>query len=295
MSAPGKVRSPVLLDRIAQLSDVREEWAAAGRRVVLVPTMGALHDGHLALIRTARRLGDVVVVTIFVNPLQFLRGEDFGTYPRRLRADLRTCEAERVDAVFAPERREIYPADPEVTVSSGAMGRVLEGKTRPGHFDGMLTVVLKLFNLVRPHIAVFGEKDGQQLALIRTMVADLNLPVRIQSEPTVRDADGVALSSRNAYLSAAERSSARALPQALFAGRAAAPDGRDAVLRAGRRVLDQGATASPPVEVDYLTLVSPHNWTEIPPGMTGPAVLAVAAKIGGTRLIDNLPLVLGSA
>ncbi|GAA4629832.1 pantoate--beta-alanine ligase [Actinoallomurus vinaceus] len=293
MSASGKPWSPLLIDRIDRLSRVRENWWADGRRVALVPTMGALHDGHRALIRTARRLGEAVVVTIFVNPLQFLPGEDFDRYPRRLEADLRTCAAEHADLVFAPSRSEIYPADPEVTVCAGAMGRVLEGATRPGHFDGMLTVVLKLLHLVRPDIAVFGEKDGQQLALIRKMVTDLDVPVRIQSEPTVRDSDGLALSSRNAYLSDAERSSARALPRALFAGRDAAGGGRDAVLRAGRKALDDGAAASPPVELDYLTLVSPDTWTEIPPGMTGPAILAVAAKVGDTRLIDNLPLVLG--
>jgi pantoate--beta-alanine ligase len=234
-----------------------------------------------------------VVVSIFVNPLQFGPAEDLDRYPRSLEADLAMCAAEGVALAFVPSHSVMYPREQLVRVSAGALGEKFEGASRPGHFDGMLTVVLKLLHLVRPDIAVFGEKDGQQLALIRTMVADLDVPVRIQSEPTVRDSDGLALSSRNAYLSDGERSSARALPRALFAGRDAAAGGRDAVLRAGRKVLDDGAAASPPVELDYLTLVSPDTWTEVPPGVTGPAVLAVAARVGDTRLIDNLPLVLG--
>jgi pantoate--beta-alanine ligase len=294
MSVPEQVRTSFLIDSVEDLASTRDRLSAQGRDVVLVPTMGALHEGHRTLIRTARGLGDAVIVTIFVNPLQFLPSEDFDKYPRQLEADLEACAAEGADHVFAPPRSAVYPDEPVVTVSSGSMGALLDGRTRPGHFDGMLTVVLKLFNLVRPHVAVFGEKDGQQLALIRRMVSDLNVPVRIEGVPTVRDPDGIAISSRNAYLSAAERDSALALSRALFAGRDSASGGRDAVLRAGRDVLEKAATAVPPVDGEYFTLVSPDTWEEVSRDMTGPAVLAVAARVGDTRLIDNVPLILGS-
>lgn len=293
MGVPEKAQTPLLIDRLEELAAVREKLSAEGRRVVLVPTMGALHEGHRQLMRTARGLGDTVVVTIFVNPLQFLPGEDFDKYPRQLEKDREVCAAEGVDIVVAPPRSEVYRDEPIVTVSAGSMGDLLDGKTRPGHFNGMLTVVLKLFHLVQPHTAVFGEKDGQQLALIRRMVSDLNIPVRIEGVPTVRDADGIATSSRNTYLSAEERDSALALSRALFAGRDAAPGGRDAVLRAGRKVLDEAATARPPVELEYFTLVDPGTFVEVAADTTGPALLMIAARLGKTRLIDNVPLTLG--
>ena len=264
--------------------------AALAGPVVVVPTMGALHDGHRSPLRLARELagpGGSVLVSIFVNPLQFGPLEDFDRYPRPLEQDLAVCASEGVQAVFAPGRAEIYPAEPAITVNPGELGRLLEGKSRPGFFDGVLTVVLKLLQLTKPDVAVFGEKDAQQLALIRRMVTDLDLGVQIAGAPLHRDADGLAASSRNGYLSAAERVSALALSRALAAARAAAAGGAAAALQAGRQVLDAAAAASPPVQLDYLVLAEPDGLTEVGPGHTGPALLLVAARVGTTRLIDN--------
>lgn len=258
----------------------------AGRTLALVPTMGALHEAHLSLIRSAREHADAAVVSIFVNPLQFGPGEDFERYPRAFGADLEVCRAEGVELVFAPPLEMVYPEEPTVRVSSGAMGERLEGASRPGHFDGVLTMVLKLFQLVRPDVAVFGEKDAQQLALVRRMVRDFNAPVRVVAGPTVRDSDGLAISSRNAYLSGQQRATALALSRALQAGSAAAQGGAEAVRRAGREVLEN----QPDLQLDYLALVEPHTFTEVSPDHSGAAVLALAAKIGSTRLIDNTPI-----
>jgi pantoate--beta-alanine ligase len=259
--------------------------------VVLVPTMGALHAGHVALLRRARELAGrsgTVAVSVFVNPLQFGPTEDYDRYPRVLDADLAICAAEGVALVFAPARADMYPAEPQVTVDPGPAGQVLEGEFRPGFFGGVLTVVLKLFQLVRPQTAVFGQKDAQQLALIHRMAADLDLGVRIESVPTVRDPDGLATSSRNAYLSAAERIAALALPRALAAGQDAVASGPAAVLAAAK-----GALGSSGVAVDYLSLVDPGTFTPVDGAHTGPAILAVAARVGRTRLIDNVPLTFG--
>ncbi|MBE1532943.1 pantoate--beta-alanine ligase [Actinomadura algeriensis] len=275
----------------------REELAAARKAVpgtlALVPTMGALHEGHLSLMREARARADGVAVSIFVNPLQFAPGEDFDRYPRTFDDDVAACARAGVDVVFAPTRDVMYPTEPQVTLKSGPMGAVVEGAARPGHFDGMLTVVLKLLNLVRPDVAVFGEKDAQQLALIRRMVADLNVPVEIVGAPTVREADGLALSSRNRYLSADERRTALALSRALRAGADAAGHGPDAVLGAARAELAAAVSADPPLDLDYLVLVDPATFTEVTADHAGPAVLAVAGRVGATHLIDNLPLQLG--
>ncbi|RAY15347.1 pantoate--beta-alanine ligase [Actinomadura craniellae] len=260
--------------------------------VALVPTMGALHEGHRALIRHAREIAAHVVVSIFVNPLQFGAGEDLDRYPRTLDADLEVCAAERVDAVFAPAVGEMYPVSNEITVGAGRMGAIAEGASRPGHFDGMLTVVMKLFQIVTPDVAVFGEKDAQQLALIRRMVSDLNLRVEVIGFPTVREPDGLALSSRNRYLSAAERGTALALSRALRAGAGRAGAGSAAVLAAARTVLDEAMKAEPPLDPDYLVLVDPATFEEVAGEYAGPAVLAVAGRVGATRLIDNQPLVL---
>ncbi|MFJ2262445.1 pantoate--beta-alanine ligase [Streptomyces sp. NPDC087844] len=311
-----------------------------GRRAVVM-TMGALHEGHATLVRTARELagGDgEVVVTVFVNPLQFGAGEDLDRYPRTLDADIKIAEQAGADVVFAPSVDEVYPGgQPQVRISAGPMGERLEGSTRPGHFDGMLTVVAKMLHLTGPDVALFGQKDAQQLALIRRMVRDLNFGMEIVGVPTVREADGLALSSRNRYLSAGERRTALALSQALFAGsdrhaaqealcararevpatharaealsaigesRAAAdthavakaaPAGPAAVRAAARLVLDDAARLSPPLALDYLALVDPSDFTEVPDGHTGEAVLAVAARVGTTRLIDNIPLTFGAA
>jgi pantoate--beta-alanine ligase len=281
------------------LARTRADLAAARRRlaapVVLVPTMGALHDGHRALLRRAGALAGPdgsVVASIFVNPLQFGPGEDFERYPRPLDADLEAAAGEGVAAVFAPSPQEMYPRAPRVTVDPGPAGQVLEGEFRPGFFGGVLTVVLKLFQLVRPDIAVFGSKDAQQLALIRQMTADLDLGVQIKAVPIVRDADGLAISSRNAYLSAHDRAAALAIPAALTAGREAAGGGPGAVLAAAREVLGRGAAEGRPLAVDYLSLVHPETFAAVGEDHTGPAVLAVAARAGGTRLIDNVPLTL---
>jgi pantoate--beta-alanine ligase len=276
---------------------------AAGRKllgapIVLVPTMGALHEGHIALLRRAAALSQPngsVVVSIFVNPLQFGAGEDLDRYPRDLDADLAICEREGVALVFAPGAAQMYPREQLITVDPGPMGQVLEGVSRPGFFTGVLTVVLKLFRLVGPQLAVFGEKDAQQLALIKRMAEDLCLGVGIASVPTVRDPDGLATSSRNAYLSAAERATALALSRALWAGRESAESGPDAVLAAAQQVLDEAAKADPPLVLDYLSLVEPDTFTPVKPAYTGDALLLVAARAGETRLIDNTPLTLAQA
>ncbi|MGW7005973.1 pantoate--beta-alanine ligase [Streptomyces sp. NPDC054933] len=267
--------------------------AAAPGRLAVVMTMGALHEGHATLIRTAReRVGDGrVVVTVFVNPLQFGPNEDLDRYPRTLDADLKVAEKAGADVVFAPSTDEVYPGgEPQVRITAGPMGERYEGASRPGHFDGMLTVVAKLLHLTRPDVAFYGQKDAQQLVLIRRMVADLNFGAEIVGVPTVREPDGLALSSRNRYLSEDERRTALALPRALFAGRDALADGPEAVREAARAVLD----ASDGLAVDYLALVDPADFAEAAPGHTGPAVLAVAARVGATRLIDNLPLEFGA-
>jgi pantoate--beta-alanine ligase len=269
-----------------------------GSPVVLVPTMGALHDGHIALLRRAAEIArpnGSVVVSVFVNPLQFGAGEDLDRYPRDLDADLEICAREGVALVFAPGDTQMYPREQLVTVDPGPMGQVLEGASRPGFFTGVLTVVLKLFQLVGPQVAVFGEKDAQQLALVRRMTGDLCLPVGIAGVPTVRDPDGLAVSSRNAYLAPAERSTALALPRALNAGRRAAGSGPEAVLAAAQRVLDQAAGADPPLALDYLALADPDTFTPVKPGFAGDALLLVAARAGATRLIDNTLLTLGRA
>jgi pantoate--beta-alanine ligase len=266
--------------------------------VVLVPTMGALHDGHLALLRRARELagpGGAVVVSIFVNPLQFGPSEDLDKYPRTLEADLAACEKERVDLVFAPSAAEMYPQRQCVMVDPGPAGETFEGEFRPGFFHGVLTVVLKLFSLVRPDIAVFGQKDAQQLALVRAMVADFALPIAVEAVPTVRAADGLALSSRNKYLSGPERALAPTLHRALAAGAAAASRGPVSVLAAAQDVLDRAARSGPAEaspRVDYLALVEARSYRPVrydsDVDFHGNAVLAIAARVGTTRLIDNV-------
>lgn len=248
----------------------------------LVMTMGALHEGHLTLVRRAGELADHVVVAIYVNPLQFGPGEDFDAYPRTLEADLALLEPAGVDVVFAPSDAEVYPREPLVRIDPGPVARILEGRTRPGHFAGVLQVVHKVMNLTRPDFALFGRKDAQQLALVTTMVEDLDMGVRIVPVEIVRDDDGVARSSRNAYLSAGERVQARALSRALAAGAAAAAGGPAASLAAARAVLD----AADGVDLDYLVLVDPSTFTDLTVGAPV-GLLAIAARVGPTRLIDN--------
>jgi pantoate--beta-alanine ligase len=269
-----------------------------GERAVVM-TMGALHEGHATLIRTAReRVGPdgQVVVTVFVNPLQFGAGEDLDRYPRTLGADLAAAEKAGADAVFAPSVDEVYPGgEPEVRIGAGPMGERLEGAFRPGHFDGVLTVVAKLLHLTAPHVAFYGHKDAQQLALISRMVRDLDFPVGIVGVPTVREGDGLALSSRNRYLSDPERTSALELSRSLLTGQAAVADGPEAVLGSARAVLEDAARREPPVVLDYLALVDSADFTDVRPDFCGEAVLAVAARVGTTRLIDNVRLQFGAA
>jgi pantoate--beta-alanine ligase len=257
--------------------------------VALVPTMGALHAGHASLVAEARSVvseADAVVVSVFVNPLQFGAGEDLDRYPRTFEADLRVCADNGADVVFAPSVDEVYPGgDPQVTVDPGPLGRVLEGATRPGHYTGVLTVVAKLFGLVEPDVAIFGQKDYQQLVLVRRMVDDLCMPVDVLGGRTVREPSGLALSSRNSYLDEHERDVATSLSRALRAGAEHADDGPEAVLRAAHAVLDAAE-----LEPDYLTLRSPS--LEGPPD-SGEARLLVAARVGRTRLIDNTVVHLG--
>lgn len=266
------------------------ERAALPAPVVLVPTMGALHAGHERLLEAARTLagpGGSVVVSVFVNPLQFGPNEDLDRYPRTLDDDLARCARAGVSLVFAPSAAEMYPGGkPEVTVDPGPAGQLLEGEFRPGFFGGVLTVVLKLLHLVRPAAVVFGQKDAQQLALVRRMVTDLNLDVAVEPVPTVRDPDGLAASSRNRYLSAAGRAAALALPRALLAGQARAGQGAGDVLAAARAVLG----AEPALAVDYVAVVDPATFGPARPA--GPALLVAAVRAGPTRLIDNVPVVL---
>ena len=258
---------------------------ARGRRVGLVPTMGALHAGHLALIELARRHADVVAVTIFVNPLQFNRPDDFDRYPRPIDDDLALCAAHGVDAVYAPVAATMYPAGFQTHVDPGPLGEVLEGAQRPGHFRGVTTVVAKLFHAARPHVAVFGEKDFQQLTVIRRMALDLDMGIDIIGLPTVREADGVALSSRNARLSPTQRAAAVCVPASLgtvadrFAGGTTEPE---VLVRLGREVVD----AEPLARFEHLELVDPV--TLQPVTVATPDTVAVTAVwFGDVRLIDN--------
>ena len=275
---------PVVSDTVA---DLRKRRADLPGPVALVPTMGALHEGHRTLVRAARERAASVVVSVFVNPTQFGPGEDFDRYPRTWDADLAALADEGADLVFHPSADEVYPAGAAgVTVDPGPLGAVLEGAVRPGHFAGVLTVVAKLFGLVRPDLAVFGEKDYQQLTLVRAMARELALGVEVVGVPTVREADGLALSSRNRYLDPAQRVAALALSRALRAGAGAGPQGAAAVLAAARAVL----AAEPVLHQDYLELTDP----DLGPAPTaGPARLLVAARAGTTRLLDNAPITLG--
>jgi pantoate--beta-alanine ligase len=258
--------------------------SGSASRVGMVPTMGALHEGHRALIEEGRGRADLLVASIFVNPMQFGPGEDLERYPRTFDADLELCAAHGVDVVFAPGLDEVYPwGPPQVTVDPGPSGEILEGASRPGHFRGVLTVVAKLFELVEPEVAVFGEKDYQQLALISQMARDLSMPIEVVGVPTVREPDGLAMSSRNRYLDAAQRRTAVAISRALFAGRDAASRGASAVIGAAQEVL----STEPGVVLDYLVLRGPA--LEADPG-PGSARLLIAARVGTTRLIDNVGL-----
>jgi pantoate--beta-alanine ligase len=258
--------------------------------VGVVMTMGALHEGHATLIRRARANARHVIVTIFLNPLQFGPREDLSRYPRTVDSDMEICTREGVDLVFLPTPNVIYPeGDPGVRVSAGPLGNVLEGQARPGHFDGVLTVVGKLLHLTGADRAYYGQKDAQQLLLIRRMARDLDFSVQVVSVPTVREADGLAMSSRNMYLTESDRETALCLSRALRAGASAAAEGPSAVRRAARVVV----VKEPLALIDYLVLVHPSTLEDVPEWYRGEALLAVAGRVGTTRLIDNIPVNVG--
>jgi pantoate--beta-alanine ligase len=273
------------IEAIGQLRSWRRQQREEGRRVGLVPTMGALHEGHLALVDRARDLSDRVVMSVFVNPLQFGPGEDFARYPRNLERDSALAEARGVDLLFVPTVEALYPEGAETRVVPGSAAGKWEGAVRPGHFAGVLTVVAKLFNLVQPDVAVFGQKDIQQVTLVRRMVEDLDFPLRVVVSPTVRDADGLALSSRNLYLDSAARSQALGLSRALSAVEAAFAGGETdstALEAAIRDVLSQ----HPGLEPDYIAITDPERLEPVEKAVPG-TIVALAARVGGTRLIDN--------
>jgi len=276
---------PLILRTPAEMTAWSLAARARGERIAFVPTMGALHEGHVKLLREARRLGQRLVLSIFVNPTQFGPNEDLARYPRDLPGDLAKAASAGTDAAYVPEARDVYPPGYQTTVQVPALARGMCGPFRPGHFAGVATVVCKLFNVVRPDVAVFGEKDYQQLAIVRRMVVDLDMGIEIVGIPTVREADGLAMSSRNAYLSPAERARALSLSQALFGARDAATAGvRDPVelVARARAVLEVD-------RVDYVELVDAASLQPIA-DLSRPAVLAVAAFIGRTRLIDNVQI-----
>ena len=268
------------------IASLRLRLETAGS-VAFVPTMGALHEGHLALVRRAGELADTVVVSIFVNPLQFGEAEDLDHYPRELDADLELLPDDVL--VFAPPVDELYPDGESGTrVTAGAVGSMFEGASRPGHFDGMLTVVAKLLHIVRPEVVVFGQKDAQQVFLVRRMVRDLNVPVVVDVVETVRDADGLALSSRNRFLGTQERVAALALSRALAAAEASAGSRKDALLASHNLLNDESG-----VDVDYVELVDPDTFLPVSDRYSGPVTAIVAARVGTTRLIDNRRFQLG--
>jgi pantoate--beta-alanine ligase len=273
---------------VRDISNVTRALRHTGRRVMLVPTMGALHDGHLTLVRAAKRVqGAVVVVSIFVNPLQFGANEDLDKYPKTLDDDLAQLRAEGVEIVFTPTAAAMYPEGPRTSVQPGPLGGELEGASRPTHFAGVLTVVLKLLQIVRPDRAFFGEKDYQQLVMIRQMVADLNVDVAIVGVPIVREPDGLAMSSRNRYLDDVEREQAGALSAALLAGMYAASGGTEDALDAARAVLDE----VPAIDLDYLQVRDPELG---PAPAEGMARMLIAGRLGTTRLLDNIAIDIGA-
>ncbi len=270
---------------VKEMQRLSEVWRREGKIISFVPTMGYLHEGHLALMKMARKKGDVLVISIFVNPTQFGPGEDFERYPRDMERDKQLAESVGVDVIFAPEVQDMYPEGYQTFVEVIEITKPLCGRSRPGHFRGVTTVVAKLFNIVKPHVAVFGEKDFQQLQVIRRMVKDLNMDVEVLGHPIVREKDGLAMSSRNVYLSPEERQAALRISRSLGVARELVAQGvREApeVLRKVREVLtpDEG------LKIDYVELRDPETLKEVS-HINGPTLLAIAAFVGKARLIDN--------
>ena len=276
------------VDAVKALRNRVATWKSTGRRIGFVPTMGALHEGHLALVRRAAELTDRVVASVFVNPTQFGPGEDFARYPRDVEADGRLLESVGCHLLFLPDVATIYPEGHSTFVEVEGVSQGLEGEQRPGHFRGVGTVVTQLFNLVQPHLAVFGQKDGQQLALIRQLVRDLHLPVEIVGHPTVREEDGLALSSRNAYLSTEERQAATVLFRALTAAQQAIEAGERSADTV-RRVLCTALESEPRLTTDYAEVVDSDTFQPVQ-HLRGNIVLPVAGRIGSTRLLDNFSI-----
>lgn len=281
---------PVIIESIRGMREALAAERAAGKSISLTPTLGALHEGHLAHVARAAEIADVRVVSIFVNPTQFSVATDLERYPRTLEADVEQLATQGVDYVFAPSVEEMYPSGPtETRISAGRVGTLYEGASRPGHFDAVLTVVAKLLNIVAPDIVTFGRKDAQQLFVVRRMIADLNLNVRLETIETVREHDGLALSSRNRFLGAKERRAARTLSVALEAATSSASSGLDAALAAAQGAL-MGESL---VALDYLKIVHPSTFMPVDDGYRGAAIAIVAARLGDTRLIDNETIYLG--
>ncbi len=277
-----------VVQTIADLRRVVREARRAGMTIGCVPTMGALHDGHISLVEAARRETDFVVVTIFVNPTQFGPNEDLAKYPRPLEADLAKCQAAGVDLVFNPDVEAVYPSGDATYVEVPGLSEVLEGAHRPGHFRGVTTIVLKLFNMVLPDVAFFGQKDYQQQLLIRHLVDDLNVPVEIRTCPTIRESDGLALSSRNVYLSPEERQTALALSQALKIAEQSLRDAGRSPTAARARMIEH-LTSTPGLVLDYATVADAHSLAELDEA-SSEMVALIAARVGSTRLIDNQPI-----
>lgn len=273
---------------VAALRGHLDDARRRGQRIGFVPTMGYLHDGHLALVDAAKRLSDLVVMSIFVNPLQFGPGEDLSRYPRDLERDRALAASRGVDLLFVPTVDEMYPPGRELRIAAGATAGRWEGAHRPGHFDGVLTVVAKFLNQVQPDVAVFGQKDIQQVTLVRQLIREFDLPVTLRVEPTVREADGLALSSRNVYLSSDDRAAALSLSRALRVARERWLHGeRDAgVLREAAEAV---VRATPGVTLDYIAVADPKDLAPVAQAPSG-TVVAIAARVGSTRLIDNLIL-----
>ena len=292
MKAPASPASRML--ELETVPDIRG-WVRArrreGRRIALVPTMGYLHEGHLTLVDEARRRADAVVMTIFVNPLQFGPGEDLARYPRDLSRDRRLAEEHGVDALFVPSEAVMYPASPEIRIVPGRTAERWEGAARPGHFAGVLTVVAKLFHLTEPDVACFGRKDVQQSVLIRQMVRELDWPIELVVVPTVREADGLALSSRNAYLDPEQRRQAAALSGALREAHLAWQGGERTAAQIEARIRRYLAAFSQ-VQLEYIAVAEPDSLSPVTE-VRGDTVVAVAARLGSTRLIDNIVLAEG--
>jgi len=276
-----------LISGIEEMQKLAEKLRLEGKRIGVVPTMGYFHDGHLSLIKRAREKSDVVVVTVFVNPTQFGPTEDFERYPRDSERDRRLAEASKCDVLFTPETSEMFPEEYLTYVQVDRLSNILEGKFRPTHFRGVTTVVAKLFNIIRPHLAVFGQKDAQQALIIKQMVRDLNFDIDILVTPIIRETDGIAMSSRNVYLSAEERTEALILRKALDLAKSMIHGGEHDAGRI-RRKMDQLITSTRHAHLDYVAIVDADTFDELPKLEQGRRILvALAVRVGKTRLIDN--------